>query len=104
MATMLTREQRVDGQPAETLWAPMQDEHVDDPLEERKQRDRQQRYQRLGELPVADRDASGERGDEHRANRPRGRVFPELVARVGQREPLSGGARGPGGPRFSSLG
>src|SRR4029077_10513937 len=72
------------------------------PLEERKQRDHHQRHERIGDLPVADDDARGQRDNEHYANHPRGWVFPEFAARIGQREPLSRWALGRGGHWGSS--
>ena len=50
------RQQRVDRQSADPLRPPVQDEHVDHPLEERKEREHHQRYDRVGDLPVADDD------------------------------------------------
>ena len=49
--------------------------------------------QQVGDAPIADDDARGQRNDQGDADHPRRRVAPELPRRVGQREPT---APGPG--------
>ena len=73
---------------------------MDDPLEEREEREHHQRDDRVGDLPVAHDDPRGHRDDKDDANHPRGGVLPELPRGVGQREPCACGARSRGGHRL----
>ncbi len=102
VAAVFTRKQRIDGQAPDALRPPMQNEHVDGPLEEWKQREHHHRNECVRDLPVTDDNASGQRGGQSGANHPGGGVFPELAQRIPQRETLARRALGRDGHGFSS--